>query len=563
MGLVKRLALPVVAVVLTLSVAVPYGLAARSPEDAPDRAPSHTIGLIDTGAAAGDGDAVRVRAAGRRHRPRARARLRVLHASPDAGALDVQVRPIPDGEWTTVATDIGFGEASRYVKLDPGTHDVQLLAAGSDDLVHVVADVVGDAGSRQTVHVIGLATPGAGQPGVRTLVLPDGRDADPDAALADQTPVVDTDEVRNGPVTHRYIHGTIGDAAFQIALPVAWNGKLLTSSRGFSGTEFSNDNIYKNIALRHGYAYTASNEGWFRLTIANEPEDSYYESRRRIAELTQHAAGVVSAHYGRAPERSLLAGPSNGGHHTKWLIESFPALYDGGVSMYGYNSGLEMWRAFPIFLRNYDIIEPRIQDIIAAGGGDVNPPLTRKQAKALQAIYNVPAELRNGFRFDVGRANGSEHEWPAAYAVHVGYLNDSIGEWDPTYDPDRDGQVSLEELKAWNPYRAPAKAQAEMRLLDLTGDLRRPIIVGQGTADPIVSAKEAPAYEQLVAQSGDEDDPLRTYLIPQMGHGGAAAPAFVEQALAALEDWITYRQTAGAAGSLPGRITGLEPLHAP
>ena len=144
-----------------------------------------------------------------------------------------------------------------------------------------------------------------------------------------------------------------------------------------------------------------------------------------------------------------------------------------------------------------------------------------------------------------------------------GISNDSIGEWDPTYDPNRDGQVSLEELKAWNPYRAPAKAQAEMRLLDLTGDLRRPIIVGQGTADPIVSAKEAPAYEQLVAQSGGEDDPLRTYLIPQMGHGGAAAPAFVEQAIAALEDWITYRQTAGAAGSLPGRITGLEPLHAP
>ena len=341
-----------------------------------------------------------------------------------------------------------------------------------------------------------------------------------------------------------------------------WNGKLLTSSRGFSGTESSNDNIYKNIALRRGYAYTAGNEGWFRLTIANEPEDSYYESRRRIAELTQHAAGVVRAHYGRAPERSLLAGPSNGGHHTKWLIESFPALYDGGVSMYGYNSGLEMWRAFPIFLRNYDVIEPRIQDIIVAGGGDVDPPLTRKEAKALQAIYNVPAELRNGFRFDVGRAVGSEHEWPAAYAVHIGYLQDSIREWDPTYDPDRDGQVSLDELKAWNPYRAPAKAQAEMRLLDLTGDLRRPIIVGQGTADPIVSAKEAPAYQQLVAHTVRDDDPLRTYLIPQMGHGGTAAPPFVEQALAELEDWITHRQTGGAAGSLPGTHHGPRPTAA-
>ena len=416
----------------------------------------------------------------------------MLHASPDAAAVDVQVRPIPDGAWSTVATDIGFGEASRYVRLDPGTHDVQLLAAGTDELVHVVADVVGDAGSAQTVNLVGLAGPRAGQSGLRTLVLPDGSDADPAAALADQTPVVDTDVVRATPVPHRYIHGRIGDAAFQLALPLDWNGKLLTTSRGFSGTEFSNDGNYKNVALRRGYVYAASDEGWFRLTIADEPEDSYYESRRRLAELTQHAAGVAAAQYGRAVERSVFAGPSNGGHHAKWLIESFPALYDGGVSMYGYNSGLEMWRAFPIFLRNYDVIEPRIADIIAARGGDVTPPLTRKQAKALEAIYSVPARLRNGFRYDVGRGQGSEHEWPAAYAAQVGYLTDSIGEWDPTYDPDRDGQVSLDELKAWNPYHAPAKAQAEMRLLDLTGDLRRPIIVGQGSADPIVSPGRPP-----------------------------------------------------------------------
>ena len=398
---------------------------------------------------------------------------------------------------------------------------------------------------------------------MRSLVLPDDPDAEPEAAVADQTPVVDTDETRTAPVAHRYIHGTIGDAAFQIALPVNWNGKLLTTSRGFSGTEFSNDNIYKNVALRRGYVYTAGNEGWNRLTIANEPEDSYYESRRRLAELTQHAAGVAAAHYGRAPERSVFAGPSNGGHHAKWLIESFPALYDGGLSMYGYNSGLEMWRAFPIFLRNYDIIEPRITDIIAARGGNVTPPLTRKEAKALEAIYNVPAKLRNGFRYDVGRAQGSEHEWPAAYAAHVGYLTDSIGEWDPTYDPNRDGHVSLDELKAWNPYHAPAKAQAEMRLLDLTGDLSRPIIVGQGSADPIVSPKEAPAYQQLVARTVVGDDPLRTYIIPGMGHGGGGAAPFVEAALTEVEDWITYRQTGGAAGALPGSIIGLEPLPHP
>ena len=96
-----------------------------------------------------------------------------------------------------------------------------------------------------------------------------------------------------------------------------------------------------------------------------------------------------------------------------------------------------------------------------------------------------------------------------------------------------------------------------MRLLDLTGDLDRPVVVGHGTADTIVTPKEASAYEQLIAQAGD-DTLLRTYLIPEMGHGGAAVHPFVEQALAAVEDWITHRATRGAEGTEPGRIIGLE-----
>ena len=183
MGSGKRLAPAIAVVALTLAVAAPYGLAATPSGEVADRA--------DSGASAR-----RRRQSDSRHGHRSPARLRVLHASPDAGAVDMQVRPTPDGEWRTVATDIGFGEASRYVRLDPGTHDVQLLAAGTEDLVHVVADVVADTGSTQTVNVIGLSAPRAGQAGVRALVLPDGPDAEPEAAVADQTPVVDTDETR-------------------------------------------------------------------------------------------------------------------------------------------------------------------------------------------------------------------------------------------------------------------------------------------------------------------------------------------------------------------------------
>ena len=36
---------------------------------------------------------------------------------------------------------------------------------------------------------------------------------------------VDTDQHLTTPVPHRYIHGILGDAEYQIALPDNWNGK--------------------------------------------------------------------------------------------------------------------------------------------------------------------------------------------------------------------------------------------------------------------------------------------------------------------------------------------------
>jgi len=112
---------------------------------------------------------------------------------------------------------------------------------------------------------------------------------------------IDTDEHVATPVPHRYLHGVIpDDAKFQVALPDNWNGKLAIFSRGFSGTELTTGS-FKTTALQKGYAFAASDEGWNRLTIANRPQDSYYESRQRIRELTLYAKQVLTTHYGRGP----------------------------------------------------------------------------------------------------------------------------------------------------------------------------------------------------------------------------------------------------------------------
>ena len=379
-------------------------------------------------------------------------------------------------------------------------------------------------------------------------------------ARAAITPTVDTDEHQATPVPHRYIHGVIpDDAKFQLALPDNWNGKLAIFSRGFSGTELSTGS-FKTTALEKGYAFAASDEGWNRQTIAARPQDTYEESRRRIWELTLYAKQMVTAHYKQGATRTLMMGGSNGGHHTKWMVESYPDLYDGGIAGFGFNSQVSQWGSIATVLRNYDIIAARIDDIIARRTSDsrwdaaatpLAPPLTADQLRALRAIYDIPATLEQGFRFNVGRWPGSEAQWKSQYGALLGYLRDSMPRFDETFNPGG-GPLTDDELKLWDPSRSPTRVQTVLRRLDLSGDLKRPVIIMHGTFDPIVSPGEAEGYRALVTQRlgrQNAENVLAVYYIPGMGHGGAEYNNLIGAQIDALEQWIDYRQSRGARGA--------------
>lgn len=365
---------------------------------------------------------------------------------------------------------------------------------------------------------------------------------------------IDTDRHEAEPVAHRYIHGVIpDDAKFQLALPDNWNGKLAVFSRGFSGTELSTG-AFKTTALQKGYAFAASDEGWNRVTIASRPQDSYYESRRRIRELTLYAREILQKHYGKAPSRTLMMGGSNGGHHTKWMIESYPSLYDGGIAGYGFNSQVSQWGSIATVLRNYDVIAARIDDIIAG-----RVALTLEQSRALDNIYSIPAALADGFRFDVGRWKGSEAQWKSQYNALLGYLRDSMPRFDPSFNPNG-GPLTDDELKLWDPSKSPTSVQKELHKLDLEGNLKRPVIILHGTADPIVSPGEAEGYAALVERRlgrAKAEQLLAIYYIPGMGHGGAEYDASLGAQIDALEQWIDYRQSGGKKGApAPASLSG-------
>ena len=107
--------------------------------------------------------------------------------------------------------------------------------------------------------------------------------------------------------------------------------------------------------------------------------------------------------------------------------------------------------------------------------------------------------------------------------------------------------------------------QTEMRIIDLPGNLTRPVIIMHGAADPIVSPGEAEGYRALVAKrlgAKNAEQVLAVYYIPGMGHGGSEYNNLIGAQIDALERWIDYRQSRGTKGAVPPESLGGYPRTA-
>jgi len=95
-------------------------------------------------------------------------RIRVVHASPDAPAVDVVV----DGN--LVLENLPYQEYSEYIGLPAGSHDVRVNVAGTATTVLQATPTV-ESGVDYTAIAVGLA--GGGQPSLDLLLLQDDNTA--------------------------------------------------------------------------------------------------------------------------------------------------------------------------------------------------------------------------------------------------------------------------------------------------------------------------------------------------------------------------------------------------
>jgi len=94
------------------------------------------------------------------------ATFRVVHASPDAPAVDVYA----EGVATPLISNLAYGQASNYLEVDEGTYNLQVRAAGGTDVVYETGDLALAADARITAVAAGFI--GSTADGDKFRVLP-------------------------------------------------------------------------------------------------------------------------------------------------------------------------------------------------------------------------------------------------------------------------------------------------------------------------------------------------------------------------------------------------------
>jgi uncharacterized protein DUF4397 len=99
-------------------------------------------------------------------------RLRVAHTSPDAPAVDIQVKLA--GRWYRIVRNLEFGEATGYLVLPAWSYRLRIVAAGTSTVVRDLGKVRLKGGTSYTAWAVGFLSPEDSYPGFDVFVSKDG-----------------------------------------------------------------------------------------------------------------------------------------------------------------------------------------------------------------------------------------------------------------------------------------------------------------------------------------------------------------------------------------------------
>ncbi|QSO47876.1 alpha/beta hydrolase [Alicyclobacillus mengziensis] len=147
------------------------------------------------------------------------------------------------------------------------------------------------------------------------------------------------------------------NAVVRMPRQTLWNGKLMIGGSPAVRSEYALDMLLSDIVLQAGYAFAACDKATPGLILL-DPSRSMEEWVDAYGQLQETALKLVHDAYERAPERTYIAGVSNGGYVTRRMLELHPEWYDGGVEWEGV-----LWNAqtrhllscLPVYVQDYPV----------------------------------------------------------------------------------------------------------------------------------------------------------------------------------------------------------------
>ncbi len=214
-------------------------------------------------------------------------------------------------------------------------------------------------------------------------------------------PYIDTDEWRDKPVLHRYVHGGFkgSEARFSFYFPAKekYQGRFFqyitpfpdneNLSQGASGEE---DKI--GFAITHGSYFIETNQGGkidFSKPQAGDPTIAAYRMNAAAAQFSRVVAKEI---YGGKRPFGYCFGGSGGAYRTVGGIENTQDVWDGAVP-YVLGSPVAIPNVFTVRMYAMRVLKDKFPQIIDAlePGGSGNPyeGLNEEEKEALQEVTKM------------------------------------------------------------------------------------------------------------------------------------------------------------------------------
>jgi Tannase and feruloyl esterase len=386
------------------------------------------------------------------------------------------------------------------------------------------------------------------------------------------------------------IHPTAdSDIAFEVWLPVDWNGRFQAVGNG--GLAGSIGTSEMADALRAGYATAGTDTGHTGTPITGDwalghPEKIIDFGYRAVHLMTVQAKAVITAFYGSPAQYSYWNGCSEGGGQALSEAQRFPADYNGILAGAPANYFVHLqaggnWISQAIHKDPATFLPPEKLPAITAAvlaqcdaadgvkdgiledprtckfdpavleckGADSSTCLTRPQMEGLRKIFEGAKNPRTGQQVFPGTMPGGENGWglwiagtavpprDLQHLIMMGFFpyfvfNNPAWDW-TTFDFDTDVTLADQKvgviLNQINPDLSAFKKDGG-RLLQY-----------HGWNDPAISPLNSVNYfESVQAKMGDTAGFYRLFMMPGVEHcGGGPGPSQFDK-MAVIVDWVEH-----------------------